>query len=208
VAEDLLLLGVDGDDRPVRGERAADLRVDVPKLGIPIRMVGALLHFPIPLQAVPQGAQQLRDLLVTDRMALSRQRGRQRPSALERPAQRRFRIAAGQGFDQGLQATGQVWVLVHERRPAATRAAHTARGQRRFVELTEALEDRDPRDPARATDPRDPAMPALPGLGGGKQSARALVQMRPQQRDLLRQRTVSRHTPSVRAFCRLVNLVY
>lgn len=131
-------------------------------------------------------------------MPLGRQRRRQRPGALERPAQRRLGIAPGQGLHQGFQATRQVRIVVDQCRPASARASNATGRQRRFVELPQPFEDRDPRHPARATHQRHPAMPAVPGLGRGKQSARALVQMRPEERDPLRQRAVPRHTPSLR----------
>jgi hypothetical protein len=43
VADQLLLLGIDRDDRLPGGQMRLGLLVDIPKLGVPVRVLGALL---------------------------------------------------------------------------------------------------------------------------------------------------------------------
>ena len=82
VAEDLLFLCVDRDDGSPGGEGRANPLIDVLKLRVSVRVIVSFLRFPIPLKAVVQLPQQLRHLLMADRMMLRRQFGRQGARAL------------------------------------------------------------------------------------------------------------------------------
>ena len=147
-------------------------------------MIVPLLGLPIPLQAVVHLPQQLGHLLMADRMVLRRQFCRQGPRALARPAQRRFRVAAGQGLDQRFEAPRQVGIALHEGRPAPTWAPYPARRKRGLLEFLHALHDRDARQSTGSTYGRYAAMAKLTSLGGRKQSPRSLVKVRPQERHL------------------------
>ena len=70
VADEFLLLGVDRDHRAPRGQRACDLVLMYRNCASRSGMIGALLRLPVALQAVVQLSQQLRHLLVADRMVL------------------------------------------------------------------------------------------------------------------------------------------
>src|SRR3990167_537717 len=93
IPNQFLLLRIHGDDRSARGDRPADVIVYVLELRVAVRMIRAFLGLPVPLQAVVHLTQELRDLLMADRMVLAREFRRQRPRALAGPAQRRLRVA-------------------------------------------------------------------------------------------------------------------
>ena len=161
VAEQLLLLGVDRNDRPMCRECLADLVVDEPKLRIPIRGIVPLFRLPIPLRAVVHGTQELRDRFVADRMS-GRRQGRRGTRVL---------LLVQRSGDCGSRATGARralpggWAsrdapISSIRRPPPGRA--TAGGERRLLQFLEAFRDRDPRQPARPAHDGHAPMAELP----------------------------------------------
>ena len=104
VADQLLLLGVDGDDRHAPLDAVLRLGVDVLELRVAIGMLRALDGLVRRLQAVAVLAQQLGHRLVADADAVLREQLRgQRVRALARPAQRRLRVATRDRIDELLQ---------------------------------------------------------------------------------------------------------
>jgi hypothetical protein len=124
VSDQLLLLGIHGDDRLVGRLAAADLLIDVPKLGIAIRMLRPFPSLAVGLQAVAGPGQEFGHQLPADRVAHPLERGGQLPNALGRPVQWRLRIARGGRLHQPLQISPQGRVFV--RRPLASPAGATA----------------------------------------------------------------------------------
>ena len=70
VADQLFLLGVDGNNRLLLFERSLDHSVDVAKLGIPIRVAVTFSGLAVSLQAKVQRLQQLANHRMTDPMPL------------------------------------------------------------------------------------------------------------------------------------------
>jgi hypothetical protein len=112
IANQLLLLRVDGDRRAMLALKALDLVVQVPKLGIAVRMLGPLTRLAICLQAVPGLVQQVLHEAVAHLVAHGLQLGRQMAHALRRPTQRRVGIARGGGFDQPVEIVREPRVLL------------------------------------------------------------------------------------------------
>ncbi len=171
-------------------------------------MIGALLRLPVPLQAVVQVTQHLRDHLVTDRMALGRQSRREDPRALRRPPKWRLRIPARERFDEGIQSVWQFGIDHLEQRPPRAWAPDATDRQRHVVEFLQAFRDGHPRQPTRATDEGDAAMAKLPRFAGRKQPSRPLVQMRPQARHFLSQGVEVGHALTVNLAPRFVSFIY
>ena len=92
IADQLSLLGVHADHRLTRRDRLADGLVDVRKLRVAIRVLGALPRLLVRLQAVPLGLQQPQHGAIDDIMAHLPQRLGELRAALRRPPQRRLRI--------------------------------------------------------------------------------------------------------------------
>jgi hypothetical protein len=90
----LALLGVDADHRLAGVTVVAGLVVDVAKLDVPIRVLGALAGLRGALQAEPGRAQQPTHRRRRHPMPLTGQLIGQVPQRLGRPPQRRLRIAA------------------------------------------------------------------------------------------------------------------
>ena len=90
-------------------------------------MDGAFLSLWVALEAVPQAAQQRRDRLVADPVALSRQRVRQLPGAAASPAKGAFRIAPRGRLDQCLQRRQQPRPLSGQFFAATTRFPNSTR---------------------------------------------------------------------------------
>ena len=111
VADQLLLLRVDRDDRLAPVLKVAHTGGDVLKLGVAIRVLGAFARLACSLQAVTGRVEQLTDQLRTDLVPLGLQLGGEAPHTLAGPAQRRLGIAAGRRLHQGLQVPEQRRVL-------------------------------------------------------------------------------------------------
>jgi hypothetical protein len=189
-------------------QRLANLLLDELKLGIAIRMGGALLQFPVRLQAVAHAAQHLRDRLVTDGVAFLREGGRERARTLTGPPQRGFRITAAQRLDQGVEAVRQVRIVQFQQPSPTTGPPDTARRQRCVVQFSQALRDGDARQATGATHDGDPAPAELPGFTRGEEPAGPLVQMGPQLCDLLGESTGTCHPTNLYPPYRPVNVIF
>jgi hypothetical protein len=184
VSDQFLLLRVHRDDRAPRGQRPADLRVDVLELRVAVGMIRAFLGLPGPLQPVVHRAQKLRDLLMADRMLLARELRRQRPCALAGPTQRRLRVTPRQRLHQGVQRSRQLGVAHHERATAPAGPPDSSRRHRSLRQLADALGDGDAGQATGAADPRDPPIALLHGLVRRQHSPAALIQVPPDSCEL------------------------
>jgi hypothetical protein len=103
VANQLLLLRVDGDYGNAALDAALGLRVDVLELCVAIRMLRSLDGLVGRLEAVAVLAQKLRHRLVADPNTLREQLCGERVRTLACPPQRRLRVAASDGVDEFLE---------------------------------------------------------------------------------------------------------
>ena len=126
VADQLLLLGVDGDDRLARRLRREHLGVDVLELGVAVGMPGAFVRLAVGLAREAELDEQLAHAVGADRMAHVAQRRRQLVHALRHPQQRPHRIAPRRRLDEALEVGKQAWIALGHRLAAATLAPHPA----------------------------------------------------------------------------------
>ncbi len=91
VADELLLLAVDGDHRLVRRQALRSAVVDVAELGVAVGMLGTVGDLGVGLQAVAEVVEQLPDKVRPHLVAEAGQLRRQRARRLGGPAQRRHR---------------------------------------------------------------------------------------------------------------------
>ena len=106
----------------------------MPKLGIPVGVILALIKLPIALQAVVLLVEELRDSYIADRMMLPAEFGGERPGAFADPPQGGFRIATGSAVNQAVQRCHQRGIRYCEVFASRTRATNTPghRGVSRF----------------------------------------------------------------------------
>src|SRR6266571_4362769 len=102
VAHQFFLLGVYRYNRPSSPQSPLHAVVDMPKLGIPIRVILAFLQFAITLEAVVLLVEELSYSHIADRMILLAEFGSERPRAFADPPQGRFRIATGSAVNQAV----------------------------------------------------------------------------------------------------------
>src|ERR1700740_275850 len=122
-AHPLLLLGIDRHHGlPLPLERL-DPPVDVPELGIPVRVVLALDRLAVGLEAVAQVVEEAVDRSLADGMPSGPEPRRQSGRTLARPPQRRHRGATGHRIYQGFEITQQVRIVIDQRLPPAPRTA-------------------------------------------------------------------------------------
>src|SRR5712692_10504725 len=197
VPDQLLLLRVHGDDRSAPGHRPADLIIDVLELRVAVGMIRAFLGLPVPLEAVVHRAQELRHLLMADRMVLAREFRRERPRALARPAQGGLRVAARQGHHQGLQRSRQFGVA-HQEREASPAGPPDPSGRDRVLpQFADPLGDGDPGQSTDTADPRDASIALVHGLVRGHHSPAALIQVSPDACELPFESVMSFDAPTV-----------
>jgi len=113
IPDQLLLLGIDRDDRLALRLEGAHLAGDILELGVTIRVVAALLGLAVGLEAVAPVGEQGGDGLVADGMTHGGELLGQSPRALGGPAQGRLRVASGGRLDEGQHGgpEGRVVVL-------------------------------------------------------------------------------------------------
>jgi hypothetical protein len=126
--DQLLLFGVDTDDRLPVGLISLDLVVDIPELGIAIRVLLAFKGFDVGLQTEPLLAQQIGDHVGSDLVAPTGQCGGKVASRARRPPQRRHRIPALVGLHQPQQRRDQAHIEISH--PFTTTAGPTDPPQR------------------------------------------------------------------------------
>src|SRR6266568_599448 len=121
VADQFLLLGVDGDDRHTALDAVLGLGVDVLELRVAIRVLGAFDGLVRRLQAVAVVAKEPGDRPVADLdVVLREQFLGQHHRALARPAQRRLGVAACDRVDELLERGPHLGVQDFERSLAGT----------------------------------------------------------------------------------------
>ena len=202
VADQFLLLGVHRNDRLALSLGPSDLVVEIVKLGVPIRVLGAFFRLAIRLQRVAELVQQSVDEARTHRMAQGLQLDRQLADALRRPSQGAVvRRPGGDRFEQGIEVRQQRHVGVDAPLAAAARPTHTAGVQRGVrPQFLQAASDPGPRHPRGPGHLGNAAMPQRLRLGGGPQAPRALVQHRRQSFVLRSQSLFGIHTSRITPF--------
>jgi hypothetical protein len=124
VADQLLLLRIDGDHRAPFGQRLPRRLVDDGELGVPVGVIGAFLGLAVGVQAEPPGFQQLAHHRVADLVPEFAQSRGERAQALAGPAQRRHRIAAAVGLHERLEIAQQRRIALRQRLAPAAHAAN------------------------------------------------------------------------------------
>lgn len=205
VANQLLLLGVDRDDRLPCSLRGDHLRVDVLELRVAVRMPGAFLGLPVVLTREAEFHQLLGNRVGADQMAHLRQRGGGFVHALRHPQQGPLGIAQRGSLDEALQLGNQPSVaLAHRPAPAAGTANPPPR-QRRGVPIVLAAIDRragEPGDPGDQSQ-RPPAGSA--NLGRCKHATTALIQAAPNRIPAIPDAVRVDHAPDLRLFAPIRN---
>ena len=178
VADQLLLLRVDGDDGLLLGLRRNDFRVDVFELGIAVGMFRAFIRLAIGLAREPQFHQLRAHRIGTDRMPHPRQGGGEFVHAFRHPDQGPHRIAERRGFDQALERRHEPRIGFGERTPPATSTANPPLRQRRRVQVFLAAVYYRTGEPGDLRDNRQTASTSGPHLCRCEQAPPPLVEMR------------------------------
>src|SRR5450432_688024 len=195
VADQLLLLRVDGDDRHAALDAVLGLGVDVLELRVAIGMLLALDGLVRCLEAVIVFLQQLRDCLVADANPEPREHlGRQHVRALACPPQRRLRVAPRHRIDELLQRGPHLRMRDFVRSlPRAAPNLDDVRRPRTGACLVPALANRADRHAGRARHRGHAAVPDRARLGACPQPPRSLIHGRLQQAPLLANRLLRVH---------------
>jgi len=123
VADQLLLLGVDGDERDAARKAVRRLGVDVLELGVAVGVLAPFDRLTRRLQAVAELSEQARNCLVADADPVLREHlGRQFVRALARPSQRGLRVSTGSRIDEDSERGDQLRMHDLMTSPAATNA--------------------------------------------------------------------------------------
>src|SRR5208283_580150 len=178
IADQLLLLGIDGYSRLVLGHGCLDRVVDDTKLRVAVGIVSALARLAIGLQAELLLLQQLADNRVADLVPEFVEFSRQPAQALARPAQRRHRIAARVGLDQRVQIIEQAGVRFRQRFASPSWTANPTGRRRRRVEFLQAASDRARGDARDAGDRGYAPTPRSPGFRRGEKPSLSFIQLR------------------------------
>jgi len=123
VADELLLLGVDGDDWLAGALHLGDLGGDVVELGVAIGVAGARESLLCGLEAVSGGVEHLGDLLGADGEALPGQCISQLAHTLGGPAQGRLGVATRNRVDERVESGPEARSMDLEPLAATTRLA-------------------------------------------------------------------------------------
>ena len=195
VAEEFLLLRIDGDHRPSVREATLHSRVDVPKLRVAVRMVPPRLRLPVALETVVEPVQELGHLRMADRMVSSTEFVRDRPRTLTNPPQGRFRIAPRLMIDHRFQGIHEPRVRHRNGFAPSSRAADPACQQRgTLLDVTYPVGDRQPRQAAGTMDKTHTTIAHRHRLAGRHEAPRAFVQQGPHRLELCRQLSKTAHT--------------
>jgi len=150
IADQFLLLGIDGDHRLIGGLEGHRLCVDVLELAVAVGMVAPFLGLSIDLPAVLEFAQQLGDAAWVDRVPHCAQRFRKFGVAFRHPQQRPHRIAHRRRLEQPAQILQQRRVRRRQGPPPTTRAPNRSLGKSRRGQIFQPAIDRTSRDPRHA----------------------------------------------------------
>src|ERR1035438_7023819 len=129
VSHQFLLLGVDGDDRQALLQELLDLRMDILKLSIPIRMPTAFQRLGVGLQTISHLMEKFGHLAVADAIPLPPEFRGKLARALRGPAQERFRVTPSQRLHQLFQGPGQFGMMKGERLTTPSPIAASSRRQ-------------------------------------------------------------------------------
>ena len=185
VADELLLLGVNRDDRQSLAQVLLDLGADVSKLRIPIAVICALLSLAVALQAVVLLVQQLRHLHVTDRMAPRTEAEGNHPRALADPAQRGLRVTPGVSLDHLVQELEQFGIGNRNGIAPGSRPANPSRLERLTrADLSHPLEDRLARETTGLVHQRNSAVAQAHRFIRRRETSSAFVQVGPDRTQL------------------------
>jgi hypothetical protein len=193
VADELLLLGVDGHHGNATIDAVLSLRVDVLELRVAIGVLCTLDRLVGCLQAVAMLTQKLRDRLVTDAYAVSlEQFGGKRVRALTCPAQRGFRVPSRHWIDQLLQRRPHFGMgRLLRSFPSASPHIDDIFAPRAGTSLVPPLPYGADRQSGRTRDRGHAAVANCIRLRPGPQAPRSLVQRRLQQAPLLADRSLA-----------------
>ena len=159
VADVLFLLGVHADHR-LRGVQVLPgPRADVPELGVPVGVPGALGGLGVALQAEAFFLQQLRHRVGPGPVPLPGQLGGQVPQRQGRPPQRRLRVPPRAGARQRQQRRAQPRVGVGQLLAAPARPPGPAQRLPAGLSAPPPQPPRSPAHPRRPGHRLDPAMP-------------------------------------------------
>ena len=158
VADEFLLLGVDGDRWLAGGDGALDRRGDVLELRIAIDVARPLERLSIALKRIAKLLQQGPDNVMADAMTHGAKRVGQVAQAFRRPLQRRERIAPRGGIDKPLQVAEKRRVRLRQRLASSALAPDAAKGRIRRIaaQFPQSIANRAARDPRRLAHRCDP----------------------------------------------------
>jgi hypothetical protein len=142
VANQFLLLGVDGDDGLLLGLRRNDFRVDVFELGVAVGMSRAFIRLAVRLAREPEFHQFRAHRVGTDRMPHLRQGRGKLLHAFRHPDQRSHGIAQRRRLNQALERGDQLRIVLANRAATATSTANLPLRQRLCIEILLAAIDR------------------------------------------------------------------
>src|SRR3989442_11214635 len=123
IPDQLLLLGVDRDDRVTGTQETPHPAVDMLELSVPIPVARSLDGLAVRLQAVVELVKQVAHELMRHLVMLVPKFLGDLPDTLAGPAQRRFRVAACRWLDQALQVGQQGEIFLDRLLPSPTRPA-------------------------------------------------------------------------------------
>src|SRR4051812_10850275 len=182
VADQFLLLRVNGDRRLASDDCRFHRRVDVGELGIPVRVLAALSRLAVGLTTVVQLAQQVGDDALAGREPQISERLDELTLTAADPAQGRTWITTDRGLDHPFQRRRQAGLMSHGTLAPGAGAAHApVNVVASRLKLVDAAINRAPRDPRRQSGCGDTAKPKGQGFIGGKQPTPALVEKRGDQ---------------------------
>src|SRR4051812_1858406 len=217
IADQFLLLGVDGNHWIASRLVLRRLASDMGELGVPVRMLATFPGLAGRLETVAKVRQKVTDTARADLMALLDQFPRKPRRALARPAQRRLRVAAGGRLNQGIKVAQKRRILVGQFLTPAPGGADAplagdtdsrwrSRGQRRRSQVLQTGIDRRSRQ-AGGLRHRAHATPAQgAGLNSSPQTQRRFVQPSRQSPILVLDRSHITHTRKVEEAPRMSKL--
>jgi len=185
VADQLLLLGVDGDHRLPAVEEILGDGVDVSELCVAIRVLCTLDRLPVRLEAVTFLLQQLGDGLVADLEPLVGQFSCESSRALASPPQRRHRVTSRGRLDESVKRLEKLRLPLPRRLTARPGSPHTPAGllnSRRWLgKFYESAHDRSSRQPGGVGHQRKPSEADTPSLHRRPQPSCSLVELSAQR---------------------------
>ena len=178
VADQFLLLGVDGDDGLLLGLRRNHFRIDVFELGVSVGMFRAFIRLAVGLAREPELHQLRANRVGTDRMPHLGQGCGKLLHAFRHPDQRPHGIAQRRRLNQALERGDEPRIVLADRATTATGTANPPLRQRLRIEILLAAIDRRPGEPSDLRDDRHTASTGGPHLRRREQAPPPLVEPR------------------------------